>query len=43
MTFLNKEHLNYLKVIINKIQEIKSLTAKERKIISNYEEKFNIK
>ena len=43
MTFLNKEHLNYLKVIINKIHEIKSVTAKEHQNIRKYEEKFNIK
>ena len=43
MTVLNNEHLNYLKVLINKIHGIKSLTAKEHQIINKYEEKFNIK
>ena len=43
MTFLNNEHLKYLKVIINKIQEIKSLTVKEHKILSKYQKKFNTK
>ena len=43
MTFLNNEHLKYLKVIINKIDQIKSLTVKEHQIINKYEEKFNIK
>ena len=43
MAFLNNEHLKYLKLIINKIHEIGSLTEKEHKIINNYEYKFNIK
>ena len=43
MAFLNNEHLNYLKLIINKIHEIKSLTDKEHKILDKYQNKFNIK
>ena len=43
MTFFNNKHLKYLKVIINKILEIKSLTVKEHQILSKYQKKFNTK
>ena len=43
MTFLNNEHLKYLKVIINKIDQIKSLTVKEHQILRKYQKNFNIK
>ena len=43
MAFFNNKHLKYLKVVINKILEIKSLTVKEHQILSKYQKKFNTK
>ena len=43
MAFLNNEHLNYLKLIFDKIHEIKSLTENEHQILNKYRNKFNIK
>ena len=43
MIFLNQEHKNYLKIIIEKILQIKSLTLKEQQSIIKYQNKFDLK
>lgn len=43
MHFLNMEHKKYLKIIMEKILQIKSLTFTEQQSIIKYQNKFNIK
>ena len=40
--FLNTEHLNYLKIIIDKIHGIKFLTEKEILLLNKYKKTFNL-
>ena len=43
MPFLNIEHINYLKIIINKIFQIKSLTEDEYELLNKYMNSLYIK